>query len=100
MKQSFIKTFLQQKHPSKWVYKKFQTLNEYHRGHEIKWAEILDKEISESDWSKYYQIVTRTIPTNRFLSRCKLVESDKYWYCKESIETVDHLFLFCPVVKM
>ena len=116
MKQIFLQNFLQQKHTSKWVYQKLRTLNNYNRGHETKWAETLGKQISEADWSKYYrnnfqsvietslrdfqyQILTRTIPTNRFLSRCKLVESDKCWFCKECVETVEHLFWFCPVLK-
>ena len=55
MKQNFLQNFVQQKHTSKWVYQKLQTLNKYNRGHEIKWAETLEKEISESNWSKYYQ---------------------------------------------
>ena len=116
MKQIFLQTFLQQKHTSKWVYQKLRTLNKYNRGHEVKWAETLGREISKSDWSKYYrnnfqsvietslrdfqyQILTRSIPTNRFLSKCKLLESDKCWYCKECVETVEHLFWFCPVAK-
>ena len=109
MKQILPQTFLQQ-YTSKWVYQKLRALNKYNRGHEIKWAETLGREISESNWSKYYQnnfqsvietslrdfqyqILTRSIPTNRFLSKCKLVESDKCWYCKERVETVEHLFL-------
>ena len=116
MKLTFLQSFLQQKQTSKWVYQKLRTLNKYNRGHEIKWAEILGREISESDWSKYYrnnfqsvietslrdfqyQILTRSIPTNRFLSKCKLTESDKCFYCKECVETVEHLFWYCPVVK-
>ena len=46
-----------------------------------------------------YQILTRSIPTNRFLSKCKLAESDKCFYCKECVETVEHFFWCCPVVK-
>ena len=82
----------------------------------MKWSETLKKEMSELDWPKYYQniyqsvtettlrdfqykILTRTIPTNKYLARCGLVESDKCWFCKENIETIEHLFWFCPVVK-
>ena len=88
MKQSFLQKCLQQKHTRKWDYQKLLTLKKYNRGHEIRWAETLEKEISESNWSKYYQnnclsvietslrdfqyqILTRSIPTNRFLFKCK-----------------------------
>ena len=116
MEQGWLAKLVQQKYPSKWVYKKLASLVEYSRGHEAKWANILEIDIPESDWSKYYlnnhhstvkvslrdfqyQILTRIIPTNRFLAKCKLTPSDKCWFCKESIETIEHLFWLCPVVK-
>ena len=46
-----------------------------------------------------YQILTRTIPTNKFLARCNLANSDICWYCQENTETIEHLFWLCPVVK-
>ena len=116
MNQRLLQNLLQQKQVSKWAYKKMRSLANYSRGHELKWAEILEKEIDKSEWTKYYQnnylsvieaslrafqynILLRTIPTQKFLAKCKLVDSDKCWFCKESVETIEHLFWFCPIVK-
>ena len=82
MKQCLLEKLLQQKHPSKWAYKKITSSINYSRGHEAKWANILETDIPEGDWSKLYlhnhlsmikislrdfqyQILTRTVPTNR-----------------------------------
>ena len=46
-----------------------------------------------------YQILLGTIPIQKFLAKCKLVDSDKCWFCKESVETIEHSFWFCPIVK-
>ena len=46
-----------------------------------------------------YKILTRTLTTNRYLKFFKIVESDQCYFCKDSIETIEHLLWFCPVVS-
>ena len=116
IKQCLLNKLVQEKRVSKWAYQKIRSSDKFCRGHEAKWANILKIDIPESDWSKIYvnnkhsviktslmsfqyQILTRTIPTNSFLVKCKLVDSDKCWFCKENTETIEHLFWYCPVVK-
>ena len=80
----------------------------YFKRYDIKWSEILEKKIRRSEWTKLYQnnylsvtetsqrgfqyqILLTTIPAQKYLAKCKLVSSDKYWFCKEGVETIEHL---------
>ena len=49
MKQCLLERLVQQKHPSKWVYKKITSSIKYSRGHEAKWANTLETDIPEGD---------------------------------------------------
>ena len=86
------------------------------RGHETKWELVLDVEIEECKWKKIYSInfesciesslrafqysiLLRTLPTNRHLSRCYLVNTDKCFFCQVHIETIEHLFWSCVVIR-
>ena len=43
--QCLLQNLLQQKQVSKWAYKKMRPLVNYSRGQEVKWAEILEKNL-------------------------------------------------------
>ena len=97
-------------------YVKTRSIVKFCLGHEATWAEILGKDIKEAVWLKFYQnncngviemslrafqyqILLRTTPTTKCLARCNLVENNKYWFCKESVEIIEHLFWFLPYYK-
>ena len=46
-----------------------------------------------------YKLLHRTIPTNTFLHKCKLVETELCAFCGETRETILHLFCDCNIVK-
>jgi hypothetical protein len=46
-----------------------------------------------------YKLLHRTIPTNAFLYKCRLVETDLCASCGETRETILHLFCDCNIVK-
>ena len=46
-----------------------------------------------------YKILLRIIPTNKYLKLCKITDNDNCYFCDNDIETIEHLFYFCPIVK-
>ena len=46
-----------------------------------------------------YKLLHRTIPTNTFLYKCRLVETELCAFCGETRETILHLFCDCNIVK-
>jgi hypothetical protein len=42
-----------------------------------------------------YKLLHRTIPTNTFLYKCRLVETELCAFCEETRETILHLFCDC-----
>ena len=46
-----------------------------------------------------YKLLHRTIPTNTFLYKCRLVETEWCAFCGETRETILHLFCDCNIVK-
>ncbi len=46
-----------------------------------------------------FKILHRILPTNIFLKLCKIIESDKCYFCNAEPETFRHLFYECPVVQ-
>ena len=86
------------------IYPKMLNTIEINRGHEAKWNSILQKDIDEMIWSNsygsifkctidsrmrsfQYSILLRTLPTNKYLRRCGLVQNDLCYYCKVNSET-------------
>lgn len=53
---------------------------------------------SKLQWLQF-QILHRIIPTNYYLFRLKLIDSPSCTFCKNDIETIDHLFVECFQVK-
>ena len=86
------------------------------RNHEAKWEKILEMNIEEKNWKKIYgvnfescvelslrafqySILLRTVPTNKYLVRCNLVNTDKCSFCQINTESIEHLFFYCPIVR-
>ena len=46
-----------------------------------------------------YKIMHHILPTNSFLSKCKIKETDKCDFCKTEKETLEHLFCQCKMVQ-
>jgi hypothetical protein len=46
-----------------------------------------------------YKFLHRTILTNTFLYKCRLVETELCAFCGETRETILHLFCDCNIVK-
>jgi len=80
-----------------------------------KWSEILVEDISKTEWenimcipwqstvetklrSFQYNIISRTLITNKKLYQWKLVDSDLCQFCKVKEETIEHLMYGCDKV--
>ena len=89
---------------------------DYKRGHTLKWNLIFDKTILDSDWNIYfsnifrctieskmrsfqYKILLRVIPTNKYLHTCQISNTEKCFFCYVNVETIEHLFWYCSVIK-
>ena len=82
-----------------------------------KWRDELNIEISNSEWRKIYKIcfklinrndliwfqyriVQRILGTKAYLFKIKKKTNEPFCvFCKTSSETLNHLFVFCPVVS-
>ena len=90
--------------------------NSRQRSHEAKWCQILQCQHDSFPWSDYYslnfqctidskmrafqyKVLLRIIPTNKYLKVCKIVENDSGYFCHSEVETIEHLFFLCPIVK-
>ena len=47
----------------------------------------------------HYKLVNRIITTNRFLKIINVRDDDKCTFCDQEIETLAHVFWFCPDVQ-
>ena len=101
---------------SHFVYVNIRSRAKYNRSHEEKWAVILHKKINTTMWCEIYlnnfrccvdssirglqySILLLTFSTNKFLFRCRLVASDKCYFCIEKTESIQHVFYLCLFVK-
>ena len=70
---------------------------------EVNWefVYILSNDCSLDNTLKMFQykLLHRTIPTNAFLYKCRLVETELCAFCGETRETLLHLFCDCNIVK-
>ena len=55
--------------------------------------------LSTSLQSLHYRIVNRILPTNTFLLRAGLTDSNLCTFCNVALETLDHLFMNCGKVR-
>ena len=102
----------------RYVYPRFLSLvnSDFQRNHHLKWSNIVGRVIDEKEWAKYYmcnstscietrmrnfqyQILLRSLPTNRYLKQCGIKQSDACYFCKQNIETIEHLFWSCVVTN-
>ena len=87
-----------------------------HRSHETKWQQVLQPYTRSLSWHQYYscnfectvdskmrafqyKILLRIIPTNKYLKLCKITDNECCYFCNNDIESIEHLFYFCPIVK-
>ena len=80
------------------------------------WNNTLDEVIERPDWTPVYttlsklrispnllyfqyQIINRSLMTNKKLAQFKIVESNLCSFCFDSIETIEHMLYRCPLVK-
>jgi hypothetical protein len=70
---------------------------------EVNWefVYILSKDCTLDNTLKMFQykLLHRTIPTNTFLHKCRLVETELCAFCGETGETILHLFCDCNIVN-
>ena len=105
------------KKPGKYFYKKYIE-NNYQRPikSEKKWGEILEQNLDEIEWQFFYsipykvtkdmklrslqmKIIHRTIPTNSWLFKCNLTNTNHCSFCNINIESISHLFWECHTSK-
>ena len=46
-----------------------------------------------------YKILLRIIPTNKYLKVCNIIDNGSCYFCHSEVETIEHLFYLCPIVK-
>ena len=82
---------------------------------EIKWEHNITSTIASHEWKIIYSniyfsttetklrrfqfnIIQRVLPTNYFLFKCQIIDSDKCTFCQNYPETMEHLFFECELV--
>ena len=103
------------KKPSRWFYSLFlETFSEVSIQTQHKWEFRLNSVVE--NWERIYtlssdciidnkiknfqfKLLHNIVPTNTFLNKCKLCESELCSFCGETRETVLHIFCECNVVK-
>ena len=67
------------------------------------WCKIFELPYKTTKESKFhwlqFKILHRLIPTNKYLKKLKLTDSNLCTFCKLEAETIEHLFVDCPYVK-
>jgi len=83
---------------------------------EAKWNTILGDNLDSDMWTAFYkstfsatvenklrsfqyQILKRSLVTNKFLNICKIRDDDRCYYCDNSSETIEHLLYDCERVQ-
>ena len=114
--QEVLESLLKMRKVCKESYSYMLSKNFKHRSHETKWCQVLQPYTVLFPWHKYYsmnfqctldskmrafqyKILLRIIPTNKYLKLCKITDNDNCYFCDNDIETIEHLFYFCPIVK-
>ena len=114
--QSVLRNLLNMKKVCRSVYTGLNQKSIFRRSHTEKWNDIIGEDLDQNTWSNYYcqnfictiesqmrsfqySILLRNIPTNKYLKRCKIVESELCYFCKTEIETIEHMFWFCPIIN-
>ena len=68
-------------------------------GYSVKVPSALNdiKEVNLKDFQ--YKINNRILTTNSFLYKINKIDSNRCSFCKQTIESIKHLFVDCPKVK-
>ena len=61
------------------------------------WKRNQDNILSHEDRDLWFKIKHRILPTKDRLFKMKITEDNKCTFCR-NIETIEHLFLYCPIV--
>ena len=78
------------------VYWSFINSKEYTNKCIGSWNKVYFKATIESKLQDFqYKILTRTLVTNRWLFKCKIINNDLCHFCKLEPETIEHLFRKC-----
>ena len=81
-----------------------------------KWNNILEESFTKDEWKDFFQlnfkatienklrafqykILTRVLPTKRYLMLCNISVNDICYFCEEEVETIEHLFWKCVKVQ-
>ena len=109
----YIRQMKLHKKPSKMVYLRLRgVIATKNRKSEQKWTERLEIDADGSFWTDtycwpnkctretklrnfQYKLTTRILPTNKFLFKCKMKETQLYTFCNLYTETLEHLFHEC-----
>jgi len=112
-----LDTVLSKKKVCKYVYSEMQYTKTLHSNSENKWSNILGTELSETECknmykipiavttanklrSFQYQILKRSLVTNKFLHMCKIKDNDLCYFCNQACETIDHLLFDCYKIQL
>ena len=73
-----------------------------HRIHELKSKDVFKvcfKTTTDStaQWLQY-RIIHRILPVNHYLKKINLISSDSCAFCKQAVETIQHVFIDCEKV--
>ena len=110
---SLLENIKTRKKITKFLYNKCITKNIQEVNHKEKWENLFNKPL---DWKEIYKmpyiatidtciqafqykLINRIIPTNTYLFKCKLTNSNLCDLCSCDIETIVHLFWECPVIQ-
>ena len=70
---------------------------------ELEWNKIFELPFRVTEEAKFqwmqFQILHRIIATNKYLYKLKLIDSPVCSFCKQEVETIEHLFFECFCVK-
>ena len=99
-----------------WVYWSFINSKQDTNKCMSNWNKVLSLDIPRTEWQELfsmnfkatlesklrafqYKILTRTLVTNSWLFKCKIITSDLCYFCKLEPETIEHLFWNCTHIQ-
>ncbi len=108
----FIDNLMEKIKVTSFVYSQFIKKRECTIKHQDKWSHTCDTD----NWEEYYimafkatidtklrelqfRILNRYIPTNKWLYKRKLIQSETCDFCNNAIEDIEHLFWYCEKVS-
>ena len=116
IKQNLLETLLKMGKVCRQPYSNMLSKKCTHRSHEIKWLHVLQNHVTQLPWPSYYsvnfqcttdirmrafqyKILSRILQTNKYLKMFNVTDDESCYFCQSSVETIEPLFYFCPVVQ-